>query len=217
MKPVETWTIGRLLDTAAGYLKEKGSPSARLDAELLLADTPASGAHPPLHPARPPADPGRGDRLPGARRAARGPRAGGLHPRPGLLPASEPGGARRRAHPAAGDRGTGRSGAGDAAARPAWGELLAGDRAGGAAGQCAPSPAARAGSPTIVDVGTGSGAIALSLAQEAGVRVLAIDASREALAVAARERRGAGSERPRGVPRGRPAGRRRRRRRSTWW
>ena len=36
-----------------------------------------------------------------------------------------------------------------------------------------------------MDVGTGSGAIALSLAQEAGVRVLAVDASRKALAVAA--------------------------------
>ena len=36
----------------------------------------------------------------------------------------------------------------------------------------------------IADVGTGSGAIALSLAQEAGVRVLAIDDSAEALAVA---------------------------------
>jgi release factor glutamine methyltransferase len=38
--------------------------------------------------------------------------------------------------------------------------------------------------PAIADVGTGSGAIALSLAQEGGYRVLAIDASPEALAVA---------------------------------
>jgi release factor-specific protein-(glutamine-N5) methyltransferase/tRNA threonylcarbamoyl adenosine modification protein (Sua5/YciO/YrdC/YwlC family) len=53
--------------------------------------------------------------------------------------------------------------------RPAWGQP---EQAG-------------TGAPTIVDVGTGSGAIALSLAQEAGVRVLAVDASREALAVAA--------------------------------
>ena len=36
---MESWTIGRLLDTAAGYLKDKGSTSPRLDAELLLADT----------------------------------------------------------------------------------------------------------------------------------------------------------------------------------
>jgi methylase of polypeptide subunit release factors len=35
----EQWTIGRLLETAGGYLRQKGSPSARLDAELLLAAT----------------------------------------------------------------------------------------------------------------------------------------------------------------------------------
>ena len=44
----------------------------------------------------------------------------------------------------------------------------------------------------IADVGTGSGAIALSLAQEAGVRVLATDVSAEALAVAARNATAAG-------------------------
>ncbi|GAB4254525.1 MAG: hypothetical protein Kow00122_12630 [Thermoleophilia bacterium] len=42
--------------------------------------------------------------------------------------------------------------------------------------------------PRIADVGTGSGAIALSLAREAGVRVLATDTSEEALAVAGRNR-----------------------------
>lgn len=42
--------------------------------------------------------------------------------------------------------------------------------------------------PLIADVGTGSGAIALSLAREAGVRVLARDCSGEALAVAERNR-----------------------------
>jgi release factor glutamine methyltransferase len=35
----EQWTICRLLDTAGPYLREKGSTSARLDAELLLAET----------------------------------------------------------------------------------------------------------------------------------------------------------------------------------
>ncbi len=34
----ERWTIGRLLDTVAPYLRGKGSSSPRLDAELLLAE-----------------------------------------------------------------------------------------------------------------------------------------------------------------------------------
>jgi release factor glutamine methyltransferase len=33
----QTWTIGRLLDWTAGFLKQKGSESPRLDAEVLLA------------------------------------------------------------------------------------------------------------------------------------------------------------------------------------
>ena len=37
--PVDQWTIGTLLETAAGYLRDKGSSSPRLDAELLLAET----------------------------------------------------------------------------------------------------------------------------------------------------------------------------------
>ena len=35
---MESWTIGTLLETVTGYLRERGSPSARLDAELLLAE-----------------------------------------------------------------------------------------------------------------------------------------------------------------------------------
>ena len=46
----------------------------------------------------------------------------------------------------------------------------------------------------VVDVGTGSGAIALSLAREAGVVVLGIDSSAEALALAARNRDALGLE-----------------------
>jgi release factor glutamine methyltransferase len=48
-------------------------------------------------------------------------------------------------------------------------------------------PAARRGFPVIVDVGTGSGCLAVSLAREVqGARVIAIDVSRAALAVARR-------------------------------
>jgi release factor glutamine methyltransferase len=197
-KPVESWTIGRLLDTATGYLKEKGSPSARLDGELLLADAlhleriQLYTQHDrPLNAAEVSAY-----RALIARRAAHEPvayirgraffrhlsldvRSGVLIPRPETEELVDLALETLRR-------------------RPAWGDLPA---APGAAPEAGPTPAsaASAGSmptdalsggsdatpPTIVDVGTGSGAIALSLAQEAGVRVLAVDASREALAVAA--------------------------------
>ncbi len=48
--------------------------------------------------------------------------------------------------------------------------------------------------PRVADVGTGSGAIALALASEAGLRVLATDLSDEALAVATRNRQALGLE-----------------------
>ncbi len=37
MTQPETWTVGRLLTWTADYLKKSGSPSSRLDAEVLLA------------------------------------------------------------------------------------------------------------------------------------------------------------------------------------
>src|SRR6188768_2189471 len=37
MTQPETWTVGRLLAWTADYLKKSGSPSARLDAEVLLS------------------------------------------------------------------------------------------------------------------------------------------------------------------------------------
>ena len=39
MADVERWTIGRLLQWTTDYLKKSGSASARLDAEILLADS----------------------------------------------------------------------------------------------------------------------------------------------------------------------------------
>ncbi len=187
----EAWTIGRLLETAAGYLKEKGSESPRLDAELLLADTLGvdrihlyTQYDRPLTP-----DEVSSYRALVARRAAREPvayirgkayfrhlcltvRAGVLIPRPETEELVE-------------------LALETLKRRPAWKDLPRGAVGSAAAGEAAgtegaPLPSGSAApAPTIVDIGTGSGAIALSLAQEAGVRVLAVDASHDALAVAA--------------------------------
>ena len=175
---MESWTIGRLLQTAAGYLKDKGSPSARLDAELLLADT--------LHLERidlytqhdRPLTPQEvaSYRALVARRANREPvayirgrayfrhlclevRPGVLIPRPETEELVDLALATLRR-------------------RPPWGDL--------------PDRLIPPEIPVIADVGTGSGAIALSLAQEAGVRVLAVDDSPAALAVAGENARSLG-------------------------
>lgn len=162
----EQWTIGKLLETAGPYLDSKGSTSARLDAELLLAETLGlqridlyTQFDRPLAPSEVDAY-----RVLVARRAAHEPVAyilsrayfrhlvlqvgpAVLIPRPETEELVEAALRVLRRRPA----------------------LMAG------------GPEAR---PVIADVGTGSGAIALSLAQEAAVRVLATDSSAEALAVA---------------------------------
>ena len=182
---MEAWSIGRLLETATGYLKDKESGSPRLDAELLLAqslgleriqlytqyDRPLTSGEVTAY------------RALIARRAAHEPVAyilgrayfrhlhlgvkpGVLIPRPETEELVELAlDVLRR--------------------RPAWLDLP--DEVAGGGGQAPADPGAAAVGdlPTIVDVGVGSGAIALSLAQEAKVRMLGIDASREALAVAA--------------------------------
>lgn len=90
--------------------------------------------------------------------------------------------------------------------RPAWEALKDGAAPGGAAAASGPAagapppcdeplPPSQPLPPVIADVGTGSGAIALSLAQETGLRVLAIDSSPQALAVADRNRAALGLER----------------------
>ncbi len=183
---MESWTIGRLLETASTYLKDKGSPSARLDAELLLADTLHlerielyTQHERPLAPQEVASY-----RTLVARRANREPvayirgrayfrhiclevRPGVLIPRPETEELVDLALATLRR-------------------RPPWGDLPRNTAATG-------SPA-RLEMPLVADVGTGSGAIALSLAQEAGVRVLAIDDSPAALEVAGANARSLGLE-----------------------
>jgi release factor glutamine methyltransferase len=194
---VERWTIGTLLDTAAGYLGEKGSSSPRLDAELLLAETLGlDRIHLYTEYDRPLAacEVDRYRELIG-RRARHEPVAyilgrayfrhlrlevtpAVLIPRPETEELVDLALQMLRLKPPWEALPDGASGA--VAATPP---------ADGAAPPRAPLP------PVIVDVGTGTGAIALSLAQETGLRVLASDASPEALAVAARNREASGLER----------------------
>jgi release factor glutamine methyltransferase len=168
---LKRWTVGELLKVSAQYLTEKGSRSALLDAELLLGET--------LHQERielytehdRPLTPQEVDhyRALVARRGKGEPVAyilGRAHFRYLTLEVS----------PAV------------LIPRPETEELV------GAALRllkCRPILAASGGlwgEPLVADVGTGSGAIALAVAQESGVRVLAIDSSREALLIALRNR-----------------------------
>ncbi len=162
----ERWTIGRLLDTVAPYLRGKGSSSPRLDAELLLAealgleridlytqyDRPLEAAELATY------------RALVARRAAHEPVAyilGRAYFRRLCLEVS----------PAV------------LIPRPETEELV---EVALEVVRRRPPLGRPAAAPRAVDVGTGSGAIALSLALEAGIPVLATDTSWEALTVAAR-------------------------------
>jgi release factor glutamine methyltransferase len=175
---VDGWTIGTLLDTAAGYLREKGSTSPKLDAELLLAETLGlDRIHLYTEYDRPLAscEVDHYRSLVG-RRGRREPVAyilGRAHFRHLLLEVS----------PAV------------LIPRPETEELV--DVALGLLRRKPPWEAVdveggRETPALIADVGCGSGAIALSLAQETGHRVLATDISIEALAVAERNRETAG-------------------------
>lgn len=166
---MNTWTIGALLDTTTGYLREKGSSSARLDAELLLAESLGVGRIDLYTQHDRPLQPSELDayRELVARRGKREPVAyilGRSHFRHLCLEV----------------------GLAVLIPRPETEELveLALETLRrkpleiGLRGQDEQQP-------VIVDVGTGSGAIALSIAQESGSRVLALDVSPDALAVAA--------------------------------
>ncbi len=180
---MDGWTIGTLLETATGYLREKGSGSPRLDAELLLAEVLGiDRIHLYTEYDRPLASDEVDDyRSLMARRGRREPVSyilGRAHFRHLVLEVT----------PAV------------LIPRPETEELV--DIALGvlrrkplleALLDAAPSGVASATNEAeapvlIADVGCGSGAIALSIAQESGFRVLATDLSAEALAVAKRNR-----------------------------
>ena len=175
-----TWTIGSLLDTASGYLREKGSTSPRLDAELFLAEILGFERIDLYTQYDRPLASNEVDsfRTLVARRAQHEPVAyilGRAHFRRLTLEVS----------PAVLIPRPETEELVDLALetlrlRPLWEEY--GD----------PPLDGTIPSPLIADVGTGSGAIALSLAQEAGSSVLATDMSPAALAVALRNRAATG-------------------------
>jgi len=174
--PVDPWTIGTLLETAAGYLRDKGSTSPRLDGELLLAETLGLERIQLYTEFDRPLATGEIDRFRAlvARRAAHEPVAyilGRAHFRHLVLEVT----------PAVLIPRPETEELVDVALeslrrRPTW------------------APAPPGDTLLVADVGTGSGAIALSLAQEAGAAVLAIDNSAEALEVAARNAAATGLE-----------------------
>ena len=184
---MNAWTIGSLLETATGYLKEKGSGSPRLDAELLLAEALGlERIHLYTHYDRPLSS-GEVDHYRAliARRAQHEPVAyilGRSHFRrltlevtaAVLIPRPETEELVDLALEAL-------------CLRPLW-EVVE--------GRPPDLGAEYEGTRYLIaDVGTGSGAVALSLAQETGLSVLATDVSREALAVAACNSTAAGLDR----------------------
>lgn len=200
---MRTWQIAQLLGVSADYLGEHGSSSPRLDAELLLAEVLGLGRVDLYTQFDRPLSADEVDRYRElvARRAKHEPVAyilgraafryqtlavssAVLIPRPEteeLVGAVLEWLAERPLLIAA-------DGAGVAAGVAA--EAARGAAAGGPPGvdegvaDAADARPAEGGPAVVADVGTGSGAIALSLAAEAGIRVLALDSSEDALAVA---------------------------------
>ncbi len=171
--PASSWTVASLLRISAEYLAEKGSSSPRLDAELLLAEALQLERIQLIIQAERPLTEEEVTRYRElvARRARREPiayilgraafRYLELEVAPGVL-----------------------------IPRPETEELV---QAALEELRVRPPLAPVAGTggwaaPVVADLGTGSGAIALSLAAEGGVRVLATESSGEALGIARRNR-----------------------------
>jgi len=180
---VDPWTIGRLLETAAGYLRDKGLSSPRLDAELLLAEILGLERIRLYTDFDRPLATGEVDgfRKLISRRARHEPVAyilGRAHFRHLLLDVTP-----AVLIPRPETEELVEAALQSLRLRPPW-DALRGRGGAGTAAEAAPSASSAA--PLAADVGTGSGAIALCLAQEGGLRVLATDTSAEALQVAAR-------------------------------
>ena len=194
------WTVSSLLETAAGYLREKDSGSPRLDAEILLAETLGierielyTHHDRPLSTAEVEAF-----RALVARRARHEPVAyivGRSHFRRLTLEVSPAVLIPRPETEELIDLALE-----SLRLRPPW-EISAPPMASpGTAHPAADMEAIQSedgcalptSRPLVVDVGTGSGAIAIALAQEDQVRVLGVDSSPEALIVAARNKAAAG-------------------------
>lgn len=180
---MESWTIGTLLETATGYLREKGSGSPRLDAELLLAEALGIDRIHLYTEYDRPLNACEVDHYRGliGRRGKREPVAyvlGRAHFRHLILEVTPAVLIPRPETEELVDVALG-----VLRRKPFW-EVFA---------TAAPSadiaaPALTTAPALIADIGCGSGAIALSIAQESGLRVLATDLSPEALAVAERNR-----------------------------
>jgi release factor glutamine methyltransferase len=165
---VSTWTIASLLAVTAQYLQRKGSSSPRLDAELLLARTLGLARIDLYTQHDRPLVVSEVDayRELVARRAAHEPVAY-------LLGAASFRYLELEVKPAV------------LIPRPETEELVQAALEWLETHPLLLAPGERT-APVVVDVGTGSGAIALSLAKEAGIAVLGLDRSEEALAVAER-------------------------------
>ena len=104
MSTAAPWTVGRLLQWTADYLKGRGADSPRLDAEILLAQALGCQRIQLYTAFEDVPQRGQADRLPRIGPPAGGGNAGGLSRRAAGVLFAEFQSRSGRAHPAAGDR-----------------------------------------------------------------------------------------------------------------